>query len=139
MQQYILQRFSCKKIYSSRYFTQQEILYFSTYKLTSSSENLLRTAIKNFHANSSQERKRGTWVWRDLGNMDQTLLSFAMDDKRTYEKTSVDKFWIASGRSGLEKRQCTVQLIIFVEGSTLPPLLIFLDKGLQINLTERKQ
>lgn len=71
--------------------------------------------------------------------MDQTLLSFAMDDNRTYEKTSVDKFWIASGRSGLEKRQWTVQLTIFVDGSALPPLLICRDKGLQINLAEKKQ
>ena len=30
--------------------------------------------------------------------------------------------WIASGQPGLEKRQCTIQLTVFADGKTLPPL-----------------
>ena len=71
--------------------------------------------------------------------MDQTSLPFVMGDNRTYEKTDVDEVWIASDQAGLEKRQCTVQLTIFAEGTVLPPFLIFCDKGLQINPVEKKQ
>ena len=54
--------------------------------------------------------------------MDQTRLPFVMDDKRNYEKNGADEVWIASGQSGLEKRQCTVQLTIFADGKALPSL-----------------
>ena len=70
--------------------------------------------------------------------MDQTPLPFVMDDNRTYEKTGASEVWIASGQSGLEKRQCTVQLTIFADGSALPALLIFRGKGLRINPAEKK-
>ena len=62
-----------------------------------------------------------------------------MDDNRTYEKVVANEFWIASGRSDLEKRQRTVQLTIFSGGSALPPLLIFSGTGLWINLPGKKQ
>ena len=70
--------------------------------------------------------------------MDQTLLLFVMDGNRTYEKTGADEVWITSGQSGLECT-CTVKLTIFADGSALPSLLIFHDKGLQINPAEKKQ
>ena len=99
----------------------------------------LRSAIENFHAKLLRERKRGNYALKDLGNMDQTPLPFVMDDNRTYEKTGASEVWIASGQSGLEKRQCTVHLTIFADGSALPALLIFRGKGLRINPAEKKQ
>ena len=63
--------------------------------------------------------KEETFTLKNLGNMDQTPLPFAMDDSRTYEKP--DAVWIAIGQSGLETSQYTVQLNIFADGSTLPP------------------
>ena len=45
--------------------------------------------------------------------------------------------WITSGKSGLEKCQCTGQLTIFSDGSTLPPLQIFCGKGLRMNAAEK--
>ena len=62
-----------------------------------------------------------------------------MDGNRTYGKTGADKVWIASGHSNLEKRQYTVQLTTFADGSVLPPLLIFCGKGFQINPAGKKQ
>ena len=56
---------------------------------------------------------------RPLSNMDQTPLSFVMDHGKT------DEVWFASGSSGLDKRQCTVQLTIFADGKTLMPLISF--------------
>ena len=99
----------------------------------------LRTAIEKFQAKSLQERKRGTFTLKDLGNMGKTSLNFVMDDNKTYEKTGPDEVWIASGQPGLEKRHCTVQLTIFADGSVLPPLLIFRGKEFQINPVEKKQ
>ena len=56
--------------------------------------------------------------------MDQTPLSFVKDDNKTCDSTGTEEVWGATGSSGLDKRQCTAQLTIFVDGSVLPPLLI---------------
>ena len=45
--------------------------------------------------------------------MDQTPLPFVPDDSRTYDTVGAKEIWVRSGQSGLEKRQCTVQLIVF--------------------------
>ena len=71
--------------------------------------------------------------------MDQTPLPFVLDDNKTYDKVGAKEVWIASGQSGLEKRQCTVQLTVFADGGTLPPLNIFRGKGLRIQPGEKKQ
>ena len=46
-----------------------------------------------------------------LSNMDQTLLPFVLANNSTYDKKVVKK----CGQSGLEKRQCTVQLTVFAD------------------------
>ena len=56
-----------------------------------------------------------------------------------YDKVGPKEVWIASGQSGLEKRQCTVQLTMFADGSTLRPFIIFRGKGLNIQPDEKKQ
>ena len=92
------------------------------------------------HCESAKEERSHLRIW--VTNMDQTLLLFVMDDRqysRTYEKTGADEVWIVSGQSGLEKRQCIVQLTIFANGSALSPLQIFRDKGLRTNPAEKKQ
>ena len=99
----------------------------------------LRQKIEEFHASVIRERKRGTYSLRDLANMDQTPLPFVLDDNKTYDKVGAKEVWIASGQSGLEKRQCTVQLTVFADGSTLPPLIIFRGKGLRIQPDEKKK
>ena len=74
-----------------------------------------------------------------MGNIDQMSLHFVINDNRTYEKIGVDEVWIASGKPGLGKRQCTAQLTIFANGSALTPFLIFREKRLRINPVEKKQ
>ena len=61
--------------------------------------------------------------------MEQMPLHFVMDCNRTYEKTDADEVWTASDQPAFENRHWTVQLTIFADGSALPPLLIFRDKG----------
>ena len=71
--------------------------------------------------------------------MDQTPLSFVMDDGKTYNQTGLKKIWCTSGSSGLEKWQCTVQLTIFADGvSHIRPLVIFGGKGLHIRDEEKQ-
>ena len=70
--------------------------------------------------------------------MDQTPLQFVLDDNKTCDKKESEEVWIASGQSGLEKRQCIIQLTMFADGKTPPPLIIFRGQGLQINAAEQK-
>ena len=45
--------------------------------------------------------------------------------------------WVHGGASGLDKRQCTVQLTLFADGEPrVKPLLIFRGKGKRIALSE---
>ena len=100
----------------------------------------LRKPIENFHAKLLRERKRGTYKLADLANMDQTPLPFVLEDNKTYATKGSDEIWCATGSSGLDKRQCTVQLTIFANGSAhVPPLLIFRGKGMRINQEERRK
>ena len=69
----------------------------------------LKNTIEMCHGKLLHERRRGTFSLADIANMDQTPLPFVMDDGKTYNQTGLKEIWCASG-SGLEKRQCTVQL-----------------------------
>ena len=91
-----------------------------------------------FHGKLLRERWRGTFSLADIANMDQALLPFVMDDGKTYNQTGSKEILCASGSSGLEKRQCTIQLTIFADGvSGVRPLVIFRGKGLRIKAEEK--
>ena len=48
----------------------------------------------------------------------------------TYDTTNSPTVWVRGGVSGMDKRQCTVQLTIFADGQPrVKPLLIFRGKG----------
>ena len=49
----------------------------------------------------------------DIANMDQTGSSFIIDDGKTYDSKGSKDVWCKSGQSGLDKRQCKVQLTVF--------------------------
>ena len=70
--------------------------------------------------------------------MDQTPLPFVFDDNRTYDTVGAKEIWVRSGLSGLDKRQCTVQLTVFGDGvCRLIPTLIFWGKDLRISKEEK--
>ena len=73
-------------------------------------------AITKFHQKLLRERIRGKFQLKDIANMDQTPLPFVLDDNRTYDTVGAKKIWVRSGQSGLDKRQCTVQLTVFGDG-----------------------
>lgn len=68
------------------------------------------------------------------------MLPFSFTQGPTYETTNSSTVWVRGGQSGLDKRQCTVQLTIFADGEPrVKPLLIFRGKGKRISLRERLQ
>ena len=64
--------------------------------------------------------------------MNQTPLPFAMDDGKTYADKRSSAVWRATHGSGLDNRQCSVQLKIFADGNPrVKPVVIFQGKGLR--------
>ena len=80
-------------------------------------------------------RNTGNFTASDLANMDQTPLTFGLDDRKTCDKKGVKEVWAQSGPSGLDKRQATVQLTVFADGAIF---VIFRGKGLRISAKEKQ-
>jgi hypothetical protein len=58
-------------------------------------------------------------------NVDQVPLPFACDDGKTVDFVGAHKVWVKSLGSGLDKRQCTLQLCCRAQGQQPQPTLIF--------------
>lgn len=75
-----------------------------------------------------------------IANVDQTPVPFSFCSGPTYETTNSSSVWVRSSASGLDKRQCTVQLMIFADGEPrVKPFIIFKGTGKRISLRERVQ
>ena len=99
----------------------------------------LAPAITNFHSKLLRVRRRGVYQTKDIANMNQTPLPFVLDDGKTYADKGSSEVWCVSGSSGLDKRQCSVQLTIFADGvPRVRPLVIFRGKGLRITRKEQE-
>ena len=104
-----------------------------------------RSAVQCFHRNIRRKASEGEqigplgqWTPRQVANMDQTPLPFSFCDGETYADTGEQSVWVRGGGSGLEKRQCTVQLTLFADGEPrVKPLIIFRGKGKRIPFTEQ--
>jgi hypothetical protein len=75
-------------------------------------------------------------------DVDQVPLPFASTNTRTLEYAGTKRVWIKGAGSGLEKRQCTLQLLIRAEGRQPKPCLIFRGnpspKGHHLKLREEE-
>ena len=104
-----------------------------------------RSAVQYFHRNIRRKAAEGEqigplgqWTPRQVANMDQTPLPFSFCDGETYTDTGEQSVWVRGGGSGLDKRQCTVQLTLFADGEQrVKPLLIFRGKGKRISFAEQ--
>ena len=76
----------------------------------------LKHTFQIFHARLLRERKCGTFAFCEIANMDQKLLLFVLDDGKTHNEKGPEEVWFISGKSGLDKKQSTIQLSVFVEG-----------------------
>ena len=73
-----------------------------------------------------------------MANVDQIPLPFTFTNGSTYDNKGAKTVWVQGGSSGLDKRQCTVQLTLFTDGiSHVKPMVIFRGTGKRITLTER--
>ena len=75
-------------------------------------------------------------------NVDQSPLPFVIDHKRTYEvieekEQRYNKVWIQQPGSGLDKRQCTLQVCVRAEGKQPKLAIIFQGTGKGIKQSER--
>ena len=96
-------------------------------------ERLVRTAGKS----SSYDQKWGHYKPEQRFNVDQTPMPFAIDVKRTYEVIEPEnkkhhKTWTRQPTSGLDKRQCTVQVCSRADGKQARIAIIFRGKGCNV-------
>ena len=98
----------------------------------------LSNTIAGFHRRLHDVRESGVFAAADIGNMDQTPLPFILDDGTTYNQRGEKEIWCVSGPSGLDKRQCTVQLTAFADGvNRVRPLIIFRGQGKRLAKKEK--
>ena len=124
----------------------KKISYRSTTNTSQKTPNDYESTIREFHKTirslaSKGEKKGplGRYELKDIANMDQTPLPFTFNKGKGYDNTGTSIVWHCGAASGLEKRQCTVQLTVFADGGCLKPLLIFRGKGLRITAKEKKE
>lgn len=72
--------------------------------------------LRKFHKHLLRLKKRRKYELADTASINQTGSSFITDDKKTYDVTNSKDTWCKSGQSGLDKRQCGVQLTVFADG-----------------------
>ena len=104
-----------------------------------------KEALQHFHRTIrkvAQEQRPtrpiGRFMPSQIANMDQTPLPFCFMDGGTYADTGDKTVWVRSGASGLEKRQCTAQIMLFANRQPrVKPLLIFKGKGKRISFREK--
>lgn len=94
--------------------------------------------IRRVAASTDSDGSLGKFQLSTIANVDQTPLPFTFNSGQGYNKTGEKTFWHRGAASGLDKRQCTVQLTIFADGEArVPPLLIFRGNGLRISQAEK--
>ena len=95
-------------------------------------------AVQKFHAKLLGEKKRVTFALCYIANMDQTPLPFVLDDGRTNDAKSSKEVWLSSGKYGLDKRQSTIQLTVFVnEIPRVRPTVIFRGERKRIKASDK--
>ena len=80
----------------------------------------------------------GRFKLSQIANMDQTPLPFSFTNGDTYADTGDKTVWIRRGASGMDKRQCSVQVTLFADGKArVKPLVIFKGQGRRIPFREK--
>lgn len=104
--------------------------------------------IRSFHQFIRRNAERGNQIgplgqfdYSTIANMDQTPLQFDFNTcGKTYDDTGAKTVWAKATGSGLDKRQCTVQLTIHADGiRRVKPLIVFRGTGQKISLAEKNK
>ena len=92
--------------------------------------------------NKNYDKKLGRFLLHQRLNVDQSPLPFAISTKRTYEMVKkgdrYHRVWITQPGSGLEKRQCTLQICFRSVGKQPKLGIIFHRKGKGLTKEERE-
>lgn len=92
-------------------------------------------------AGDDYNEKWGRYQPKERLNVDQSPLPFVLDVKKTYEyveaKDKHHNTWISQPGSGLDKRQCSLQIMFRSEGKQPAVSVIFRGKGLRISQEEK--
>ena len=87
------------------------------------------------------DAKWGRFLPSQRFNVDQSPMPFFVDSKKTYEIIKPgdmhQKTWISQPVSGLEKRQCTLQVCIRADGKQPRIAVIFGGKGKRVRPDEK--
>lgn len=68
----------------------------------------------------------GRFKLSEIANMDQTPIAFEFLSGRTYDLKGTKSVWIKEQRSGWDRRQATLQVVVYADGiNRCKPLLIF--------------
>ena len=99
----------------------------SVAELASSVCNFISTirALRVTSLDPSLSRKWGKWGPRVIYNVDQVPLPFASDSPVTLDFEGTKNVWVRQIGSGLDKRQCTLQLCVRPLGRQPVPTLVF--------------
>ena len=101
-------------------------------------ERFIRTS-----RNNNFDEKWGAFLPKQRFNVDQSPLPFVINAKKTYDIVEESKghehnTWISQPGSGLDKRQCSLQVCIRAEGKQPPVGIVFRGKGKRIRPDEMK-
>ena len=99
--------------------------------------------IRTGEDNSSYQSKWGRFKPIERLNIDQSPLLFVVHGKKAYEyipagEESSHNTWISQPGSGLDKRQCSLQIMFRPEGVQPKLAVIFQGQGLRISEDEKK-
>ena len=140
--------FSFSQGWFDRFKYRKEISYRTATNIAQKKPSDHEEKIRNFHLSirrvaackgNSSVGELGKFSLSTIANVDQTPLPFTFNKGQGYDKKGSKTIWHQGAQSGLEKRQCTVQLTIYADGvPRVKPLLIFRGKGLRITNAEKK-
>jgi hypothetical protein len=100
--------------------------------------NLLRRVrMRSVRANTC--KRYGQYDLLHTFNVDQVPMPFANGDPRTLEFVGAERVWVKSAGAGLEKRQCTLQLLIRPVGRQPIPCIIFRGKHTHTRKGDKKK
>lgn len=81
---------------------------------------------QNFFEKSYLISDIGRYLLSNIANLDETPIPFEYLDGRTYDTTGLKTIWAKSAKSGWNKRQASLILMVFADGiSRVKPKLIF--------------
>lgn len=106
----------------------------------SKTTNEIRASFENFYVKELRELGWSSNNLCDLGNMEKTPLPFVLEDSQKNNTKGVYEVLCLTEQSEFNKSHCSIQVTLFLGGSTrLFSLIIFRGKCLHISADEKRK